>query len=129
MTSIELDAQTASTIRFAAETAGISPGEVVRRLLERSLPPVQASPSTDATAGVPIHAVYEGRRTSGHYDLDTRSVTIDDGPLAGRRYKSPSGAAIAVVSHYRPGVNPSRNGWSFWTVTDSGRSLSSVRTP
>jgi hypothetical protein len=82
---------------------------------------------SDELDSVTIHAVYEGHRTRGVYEPATRRVTIVDGPLAARSFKSPSGAAIAVVSHYRPGVNPNRNGWSFWTVTDSGDLLQSLR--
>ncbi|MCG7285454.1 hypothetical protein MHY85_05620 [Cellulomonas sp. ACRRI] len=132
MPHIEVDNQTAFAIQLAADTAAISPGEVIRRLIERSRP---AAFSTAATVdegldgGLEIHAIYDGHRTNAVYELASRRVTITDGPLAGKSFKSPSGAAIAVVSRFRPDVNPNRNGWSFWTVTGTGELLQSVRHP
>ena len=128
MPSIEIDDQTAMAISLAADTAGVTPGEVVRLLVARSRP--AASPAAmqpGEMTWVEIHALYDGHRTRGTFDPTTHRVTLSDGPLEGRSFKSPSGAAIAVVSHYRPGVNPNRNGWSFWTVTSSGDLLQSLR--
>ncbi len=76
--------------------------------------------------GVEIHAVYEGRRIQAHYDPSSRTVTIPSGPGRGQ-YETPSGAAVAVVHALNPQVNPSRNGWSFWTVTATGQLLQSIR--
>ena len=100
-----------------------------RRLVERSRPAAVGalSPGVAPAAGVAVHAVYDGQRTAGVYDQATHRVTISEGPLAGTSYKSPSGAAIAVVTNCRPDVNPNRNGWSFWTVTTTGRLLQTLR--
>jgi hypothetical protein len=128
MATIEIDDQTATAIRLAADTADITPGEVIRRLVDRSRPSSGAMKTQAAESEkVPIHAVYEGHRTAGTYEVATHRVTITDGPLTSRSFKSPSGAAIAVVTHYQPGVNPNRNGWTFWTVTNSGDLLQSLR--
>lgn len=127
MPTIEVDDQTASALRLAADTAGISEGEVVRRLIERHRPQEEATAHRAGSATVAVHAVYEGHRTAATYEPATHRVTITEGPLAGRSYKSPSGAAIAVVTHYRPSVNPNRNGWTFWTVTSSGELLQTLR--
>lgn len=129
MATIDVDEQTAFALRLAADTAGISEGEVVRRLIERHRPSAEPTDSITSSATVAVHTVYEGHRTAATYDPTTHRVTITDGPLAGRSFKSPSGAAIAVVAHYRPSVNPNRNGWSFWTVTSSGELLQTLRRP
>lgn len=76
---------------------------------------------------VDIHVEYDGIRIEAEFDPASRSVRILSGLLEGERYKSPSGAAMAVVRRYRPGVDPHRNGWSFWTVSKSGAALQSVR--
>ncbi|MFK4693535.1 GmrSD restriction endonuclease domain-containing protein [Streptomyces pristinaespiralis] len=76
--------------------------------------------------GVEIHAVYEGRRVDAYYEPLSRVVRIPSGPGRGV-YETPSGAAVAVVHALNPHVNPNRNGWSFWTVTATGRLLQSIR--
>lgn len=127
MPKIEVDDQTASALRLAADTAGISEGEVVRRLIERHRPEAESRGDRAAVATVAVFALYEGHRTTATYEPATHRVTITEGPLAGKSYKSPSGAAIAVVTHYRPSVNPNRNGWTFWTVSSSGELLQTLR--
>lgn len=77
-------------------------------------------------AGVEVHATYEGQRITGRYDTSTRGLTVTSGPARGL-YGSPSGAAVAVVKGINPHVNPSRNGWSFWTVSATGEILQSIR--
>lgn len=127
MPTIEIDDSTAIAIRLAAQTAGISPGDVVRRLVEGTH--VASGPGADLEVAdrIAIHAVYEGHRTNASYNPATQQVEILDGPLEGSSYRSPSGAAIAVVQHYRPTVNPNRNGWTFWTLSDNGQALQSIR--
>ena len=129
MPIVEIDERTATSVNLAAEMAGVTPGEVIRRLVERSRPAAVGALSQGVApaAGVAVHAVYDGQRTAAVYDQATHRVTISDGPLAGTSYKSPSGAAIAVVTNCRPDVNPNRNGWSFWTVTTTGRLLQTLR--
>ncbi len=56
----------------------------------------------------------------------SRTVTIPSGPGSGE-YETPSGAAAAVVRALDPHADPDRNGWSFWTVTATGRLLQSIR--
>lgn len=129
MPIVEIDERTAMTVNLAAEMAGVTPGEVIRRLVERGRSAASGalSPGIAPAAGVAVHAVYDGQRTSAVYDQARHRITISDGPLAGKSYKSPSGAAIAVVRDSRPDVNPNRNGWSFWTVTTTGRHLQDLR--
>lgn len=131
MPNIEIDDVTLRALEFAARMANVSPGVIVTRLVD------QASLSPEAEVGskshptdprVPIFVNYDGYRTGAKYDRATGRVDIVDGPLDGKSFKTPTGAARAVVSHYKPEVSPHRNGWSFWFIDDrSGRTLQSVR--
>jgi hypothetical protein len=105
-----------------------SADDVIRRLLVdfRSAPDtsVSAGPTTEQIA---VHAIYAGTRTDGQYDPVTQSLTITNGPLAGRIFSKPSGAAVALVGVLSPDVNPNRNGWSFWVVSKTGQRLQAIR--
>jgi hypothetical protein len=76
---------------------------------------------------VDIHVEYADERIEARFDAADRTVTILTGALAGWQYNSPSGAASAVVKKYRPEVDPNRNGWIFWFVSDTGAPLQSIR--
>lgn len=76
---------------------------------------------------VAIHVVYEGHRCDAMFDPANERVDIVSGSLAGRSYRTPSGAAVEVVRVSNPAVNPNRNGWSFWTITETGDLLQSLR--
>ncbi|OLF18024.1 hypothetical protein [Actinophytocola xanthii] len=130
--TIEVDSQTYSSLEFAARMSGCTAGEVVARLVaQASMPPpttVGAPERSDADVAVAVYADYEGHRTQGRYDPRTTRIDITSGPLSGRSFKTPTGAARAVVAHYKPGVNPNRNGWEFWRLDDeTGRALAGVR--
>jgi hypothetical protein len=131
--SIEVDEQTYRSLEFAARISNITSGEVVARLVKAASIPqtAAATPTTPGTRGkVAVYGDYEGHRTHGSYDRDTSRIDISSGPLAGQSFKTPTGAARAVVSHYKPDVSPNRNGWSFWVLDDgSGRFLQSIRHP
>ncbi|AUG77589.1 hypothetical protein CFP65_2770 [Kitasatospora sp. MMS16-BH015] len=130
MPQVEIDVQTARTLEFAARMAGVTPGQVIARLVEQASLP-GAGDREDIPAGdsrVAVHAVYEGHRTNALFDPETHRVEIVSGPLAGTSYKSPTGAARAIVSHHNPTISPARNGWSFLVLSDgSGRTLQSIR--
>jgi|GEM_PF-1327939 len=130
--SIEVDDRTYQTIEFAARMSSTTAGEVVARLVAQASMPVLSARAelANPSLGVAISVVYEGHRTNGSYDADTGRVDITSGPLQGTSYKTPTGAARAVVALYKPHVNPNRNGWTFWTLDDgSGRFLQSIRYP
>ena len=133
MAQLEIDTRTARALEFAARMANVSPSQLVARLIDQASLPTpygEASgspPSMTAERRVAIYADYEGFRTR-------RSSTRAEpgrhhlGPARGRSHKSPTGAARAVVGHYKPTVSPHRNGWSFWSIDDgSGRTLQSIR--
>jgi hypothetical protein len=126
MATIEVDDETNRFLEFASRVARISKGEVVARLVAADrLPGVLDPPSP--VLGVPVHADYAGYRTRARYVPGPARIEITDGPLAGATFKSPTAAARAVVSHYRPTVSAHRNGWSFWTVTASQVPLQNLR--
>jgi hypothetical protein len=128
---IEVDDHTDRVIEFAARMANITKGEVVARLVEQASVPAVAPPTAEASGAsdvINVHADYTGHRTQGTYDPVTTRIDITSGPLAGRSFKTPTGAARAVVAQYNPEVSPSRNGWTFWILSDgSGRLLQHIR--
>lgn len=127
MATIDVDDATKHAVSFAARMANVSEGEIIRRLIEDGNPPrEQPSP---AERGLPIYADYEGHRVRARY-FEPARVEITDGPLAGSSFKTPTGAARAVVRQYNPSVNDNRNGWSFWQIDNGTGSrvwLQSVR--
>ncbi len=119
MAMIEVDDDTKRTLTFAAKMANTSEGEIVRRLMAASSA-AGDDPPAKTTAGRRIYADYEGHRTWAVYHPPSR-VEITDGPLKGESFKTPTGAARAVIRQYNPNVNDNRNGWGFWQLdTDDG---------
>lgn len=133
--SVEVDDQTYRSLAFAARISGCTVGEVVARLVaEASLATLPAATSkeneqhSEVVDVVAVYVDYEGHRTQARYDPKTSRIDITSGPLRGQSFKTPTGAARAVVSHYKPSVSPHRNGWSFWVLDDgSGRFLQNIR--
>ena len=128
MATIEVDEETKRTVAFAAQMAGVSEAEIMRRLI--ALPTATPGDSSPDRDGVPIFADYEGHRTRAMYFAPAR-VEIVDGPLRGQSFKTPTGAARAVVRQYNPKVNDNRNGWGFWQLDNGGPRawLQSIRPP
>ncbi|MEU7516968.1 hypothetical protein AB0B13_33875 [Streptomyces sp. NPDC042898] len=125
----KLSKEDEAKVTLLARAWGVDGGGVVHRLLEHfeggAGGPMPAA-STVAGGAVGVHARYDGHRIAAEFDPASESVTILAGPAEGR-YKSPSGAATAVLQAYNPGVAPHRNGWSFWVVDASGARLQSIR--
>jgi hypothetical protein len=71
--------------------------------------------------------VYEGQRIDAIYHTRTKRVDAGTGVLAGQSFKSPSGAAMAIVRALNPKVHPNRNGWTFWTITQTGKTLEAIK--
>jgi len=128
-TAIKVDERTYRSLEFAARMANTTVGQVVARLVDQaSMPEPATAETSEGSSGIKVFADYGGHRTHGTFDLTTTRIDITSGQLAGRSFKTPTGAARAVVANYNPGVSPSRNGWSFWNLDDgSGRSLQSIR--
>jgi hypothetical protein len=125
MPTVEIDEDTDRYLSFAARVAQISKGAVVARLVAGDRP--QAPSVEPGDSRVAVHADYAGYRTAAMFVPGPARVEIVDGPLAGQVFRSPSEAARAVVSHYRPTVSAHRNGWSFWIVTATGLPLQAIR--
>lgn len=117
MAAIEVDEGVKRTVSFAARMADVTEGEIVRRLIAASS--LEAEEPDPRQKSVPIYADYEGHRTRALYFAPAR-VEIVDGPLKGESFRTPTGAARAVVRHYNPSVNDNRNGWGFWQIDNGG---------
>jgi hypothetical protein len=129
MAQIEVSDSVAAKIALLAKAWRVSHGGAVQRLLEEFESDLRDEPVDPGLVGkqIPVHVDYQGAHVEGVYDRNDRSLTITSGPALGRRFPSPSAAAIAVVSALNPGIHPNRNGWSFWIVTATGNRLQSVR--
>jgi hypothetical protein len=115
-------------VRLLAQAWETDDNGAIRRLLEAFQRAAdEGSEASVSENEVEVHVIFEKVRTDALYDRSTRSITITSGPLAGQSFGTPSGAASAVIKEYRPDVSPSRNGWSFWTISADGRLLQSIR--
>ena len=112
MTSIDVDFDVFKALTAKRAHEGVSYNDVLREVLK--LGPAQAAakangagPSTDwVTKGVRFPAGTEFR---AKYKGETYSAIVRDGALVlnGKRYTSPSAAAVSITSG-------SVNGWRFW---------------
>ncbi|MEU4174725.1 hypothetical protein [Streptomyces sp. NPDC026589] len=112
-------------VTLLARALGITPSETIAHLLRLY---AQPSPETPARPDMftPVYAIYQRRRIEGHFDRSTGALSIPAGPGAGQ-YKTPSGAARAVITALRPGISPIRTGWAFWRLAESGAHLEVLR--
>ncbi|MFG1646106.1 hypothetical protein ACGFMK_38005 [Amycolatopsis sp. NPDC049252] len=126
--TIEVSHEALTRIRLLQSAWQTSEAAVVDRLLDAFAQAGQPLPSQEQNPDeLKVHATYEGQRVRGTFDLQTHHLQITEGPLAGQMFKSPSGAAMAVVRHLNPDVHNNRNGWTFWTISDTKRPLLSMR--
>lgn len=130
MGTIELDERTHAVVRFAARVFDVSEAEVVARAVEAYARDHSGPdrPPRDPWEPVSVYGIYEGRRFDGAYLPATRRLTVTSEPFSGARFKSPSGAARAVVAT----VNPERegtptNGWIFWRLVETDERLDVLR--
>jgi negative regulator of replication initiation len=133
MRIVEVPDETYERLDFAARVFGVSPGDVVVRLvhaMDRPDTPADSAAVDGTTASqdeVKVHVVYQGRRVSGVFQRSTKQVRVTSDLLAGRSYPSPSAAAIAVVESINPGrTHPNTNGRTFWIIDDTGKALRSI---
>ncbi|MDG4822472.1 hypothetical protein O7635_11485 [Asanoa sp. WMMD1127] len=127
MAQVEIDDETNSYLEFAANLTGQTKGQVVAQLVARSRLTTQPEAVDGSPSTVKIHCDYNGFRTKALFHRGPGRIEIEDGPLKGRAFRSPSEAAREVVRHYNPAVSPHRNGWVFWVVTATGKQLQTIR--
>jgi hypothetical protein len=127
MATIEVDDYTKHTVSFAARMANLSEGVIIRRLIA-TIAVAEDERPRHTDQGISVYADYDGHRVHARY-LEPARVEITDGPLSGQSFKTPTGAARAVIRHYNPDINDNRNGWTFWQIDESGvrTSLQSIR--
>jgi hypothetical protein len=126
MPSISLTQDTFDRLQLVAGTLGVSEGEAVAELLRRVAKPTPSSAQPDPGM-VPIHVYYKGTRVDAEFNRKSHRIKILSGPLEGQSFDTPSRAAIEVVRAINPSINPSRNGWGFWTVNETGGLLNTIR--
>ncbi|MEU6476145.1 hypothetical protein ABZ858_04510 [Streptomyces sp. NPDC047017] len=124
--NISVTDATFAQVNLLARAWGVSPGQAVAKLVEHFQLPEAARTSGTPARRVPVHAIYNGKRIDGEYDPATQAIFVADGPAAGN-HRTPSGAAAAVLKALNNKVKPNRNGWSFWTVNETGQLLQSLR--
>jgi len=125
---IDIDDQTHAYVRFAARVASVTEAEVVARAVAAYLQEKPNPSPPDPWTPVPVYAEYRGHRVEGQFVPRTQRLVVTGEPAPGRSFKSPSGAARAVVA----ALNPSResvhtNGWRFWRLVDTDDRLDVLR--
>jgi hypothetical protein len=125
-TLVEVDEETFARLRLAARVAGITPGEVIARALDAYS--VDTGPPVDPWEPMPVYVVYAGTRVDGMFTPATERLVITSEPLRGKGFKSPSGAARAVVQALSPEpVSGNVSGWRFWRSTSTDDRLEVFR--
>ncbi|WP_017570390.1 hypothetical protein [Nocardiopsis halotolerans] len=140
MPQIKVSHEDHRTLGAIAALFGTDRSGAVRELLEWADSASDGPLAWKAEAGdgatVAVYAKYKGQRVEGLLDPLSGKLTITSPPWNGRVFTKPSSAAGAVISHLSPerGRNggdretvPSRNGWDFWYVTETGKTIQSVR--
>lgn len=132
--TVELEPNVYADLILLSQAWGLNHSDTVERLIEtfRSNPSPGPPPARSVARAsdddwIAVFADYNGVRVTGEYDPRSHAVRITSGIGNRRTFKSPSGAAIAVVSELNPKVDPNRNGWSFWNVRDTGTTLQHIR--
>lgn len=127
---VQLDADTAAMLRFAARIMGTDPAKVVAHIVREwsaadgsAVPPAESSAADE----VGVFCRYMHQRVEGvlHPDM---SITVTSGELAGQNFKTPSAAAAKVVmSINKTRTSVHANGWRFWKQVSNGRPIDSLR--
>lgn len=146
MATVDVDDETEARLLFAAAIAGVTVGEVVRRLVvdhpdnasstggkggehrTRGVEPTMSITTTTRHRPIiKIFCRYLGQRTDAEYFPGSGAVTIRSGPLAGSFHESLTAAAKAVVGEANPGrESPNTNGRLFWRDDETGEPIRSI---
>lgn len=129
-TLVEVSKETYALIAFAARMAGVPEGDIVARAMTAyvDLGAAPQGDQADPWQPVPVYAVYGGRRVTGEFVPANQRLLVTSEPVAGQAFKTPSGAARAVVAAWNPG-RPTLgvNGWAFWKVAGSDDRIEVLR--
>lgn len=130
METLMLPASIRREVALLAGAWQVSEGEAVGRLVDHfRATTIQPDRNTAAIPeqAIAVHATYQGQRVEGLFFPATKRLEVTSGQRAGRTYKSPSGAARAVITAINPHVTPNRDGWTFWIVAETGKLLQTLR--
>lgn len=129
MPAIPLDNETHERLSLLAAAWDVDENEAVARLIARLGSMKSNASNATAPISIPIFMEYRGKRVDAEYYPKTQAVAIIAGPapLPGLRFKKPSPAACEVVRTIAPEMDPHRNGWKHWHVTETGDALQSIR--
>lgn len=122
---IRLQPEIHQQVELLARALGITTSETIAHLLHLYAQPAPETPAPTNTH-IPVYAIYQRSRIEGKFDRSTGALHIPTGPGAGQ-YKTPSGAARAVITSLRPQVSPIRTGWTFWRLAETGAYLAVLR--
>jgi hypothetical protein len=130
MGNVTLDEATHTYIRFAAGMFGVTEAEVIARAVRLATTrTAEDAEPLDTWAAIPLCAEFDGKQWEASFIPATGRVRVTTEPLAGKAFKSPSGAARAIVAACKPErASPQTNGWTFWHIERvDGAPLNSVR--
>lgn len=126
MPDVNLSPSTGERLTDIASAWGISADAAIVRLIDH-WKGTTSVPAADSGEEVRIHALYGGQRADGVYRRSHKCIDIISGPGAGCTGLKPSPATAEVIKAVKPGVNPSRNGWSFWIISQNDQPLQTIR--
>ncbi len=128
MPQISVSPNTYSQIVLLSSAWSIPEDQVVARLLE-AFQDGRRSGQTKNPDELSVSASYGGADVKGIFHFTSGRLDIVEGPAAGRKFRTPSGAACAVVQVINPRINPNRNGWTFWRDEEGKTLLAHRRYP
>lgn len=126
MPDVNLSPSTSERLTDIASAWGISAEAAIVKLINHWKGTTSA-PTVGSGDEVRIHALYGGQRADGVYRRSTKCIDIISGPGAGCTGLKPSPATAEVIKAVKPGVSPSRNGWSFWIISQNDQPLQTIR--
>ncbi|MFE0181253.1 hypothetical protein [Streptomyces olivaceus] len=122
---LQVETEVHQQVNLLAHALGMTASECISYLPRLYVQPSPETPARTSTP-TPVYAIYQRMRIEGHFDSATGALNIPSGPAAGE-YKTPSGAARAVIAALRPQVSPIRTGWTFWRLAETGAQLEVLR--
>lgn len=139
--SITVDPETYRVLETISMQTDKPIGTVIRRMIglesekrasreaAMSRLPYDATPAgpigtTGPRNGFSIYMTYKGRRFDGVYEPGFQTIDVTSEPWHGKRFQTPSGAAMAIIRRVNPDrSNAQTNGWKRWKLAANGRTL------